>query len=583
MADEKTKIGPTHIHGVGSTTQIDTAGEIVDLAGLDCSSLIGGALNWEHLAAIPAQLVGKVLDYKKIFSEKDCENEHHKYFWDKCKSPYLYVMGRLFDDKKESSKECAALFIDDAEHPDEKPIVGFSIEGSKIDKQGMVVTKSIGRKLTITHAPANKQCVAELIPAEPQKMDEDSIFKSETSITIELFEKAESLVKTEPLSKARVDEGKSPSEKAKARGERQTERTKIMDQQIGHKEEGQKGINRTSSPALGWSEAGSAARMSAKMPASKIFKDTAHNRAKKVLAEMKSMPKPKLDKAESSPSKPIPGAKGWSGASKQGKHGTEIHISHPEHSPIMVHKNPQSGNFEVKQAGALANFGGKKGIHSNAKDAIAHAHGYVKAISAKTTMPKQMADPGKLGKAMTAGSTLGAPQTLTGGAALQSEHLDKKMKKVSKAETGHEKGVHTAVYGSTQGKDFSNGSGEKQLAGQSVSSAFKNTPRTGFNANKPSQKEHHKQVLGELKSMPKPKLGKSENLKRAEQEYQAWGKREEFEKFMKDKLPHLSKGEIIALGQVLALNKSLKREKNLSKMIAGSELHSWVQKKESKE
>ena len=554
MADENIKKSPTYVHGVGSSQAIDTAGEIVDLAGLDCSSLIGGALNWEHLAAIPAQLVGKVLDYKKIFSEKDCESEAHKYFWDKTKTPFLYVMGRLFDDKKESSKECAALFLDDAEHPEERPIVGFSIEGSKVDKQNMIVTKSIGRKLTITHAPANKQCVAELIHAEPQKMDEDSIFKSETSITIELFEKAESLVKTEPLSKANKVESVKNLDASSKMTARSNKRNEIP------------------------------ANWSLPTRAGGYVKEGDTNRAKlhheQSLSRMKDMPKPKLDKAEPSPSKPVPGAKGWSGASKQGKHGTEIHISHPEHAPVTVHKNPQSGSFEVKQAGTLANFGGKKGIHSNAKDAIAHAHGYVKAINAKTTMPKQMADPGKLGKSLTAGSTLGAPQTLTGGAALQSEHLDKKMKK---AVTGHEKGIHTAVYGNTQGKGLSSGSGEKQLAGQSVSNAFKNTPRTGFDAGKPSQKEHHKQVLNEMKAMPKPKLGKSENLKRAEQEYQAWGKREEFEKFMKDRLPSLTKGEICAIGQALVLGKSLKREKNLSKMIAGSELHSWVQKKETKE
>ena len=44
-------------------------------------------------------------------------------------------MGRLFDDKKDSSRELAALFIDDAEHPDEQPMVGLSIEGSKVEKK----------------------------------------------------------------------------------------------------------------------------------------------------------------------------------------------------------------------------------------------------------------------------------------------------------------------------------------------------------------------------------------------------------------------------------------------------------------
>ena len=96
---------PTYIHGIESSQALDTAGEIVDLAGLDCSSLVGAPYNYEHKSDLPAQIVGKILEYKKIFSDADCENEHHKYFWEKCKTPFLYAMGRLFDDKKDSAKE----------------------------------------------------------------------------------------------------------------------------------------------------------------------------------------------------------------------------------------------------------------------------------------------------------------------------------------------------------------------------------------------------------------------------------------------------------------------------------------------
>src|SRR5690349_15160556 len=129
----------TYIDGIASSQAIDTAGEIVDLKGLDCSSLIGGAFNWEHKSDLPAQIVGKVLDYKKIFSAKDCDTERQKHFWNKCQIPFLYVIGRLFDDKKDSSKEVASLFKDDAENPTEPKMVGFSIEGSKINKEGMTI------------------------------------------------------------------------------------------------------------------------------------------------------------------------------------------------------------------------------------------------------------------------------------------------------------------------------------------------------------------------------------------------------------------------------------------------------------
>ena len=170
----------TYIDGIGSSQAIDTAGEIVDLAGLDCSSLLGAALNWEHKNDVPAQIVGKILDYKKIFSEKDCDTDRQKHFWAKCQMPFLYILGRLFYDKKDSSKEVAALFLDDAQHPNEPNMVGFSIEGAKVSKDGMVITRSIARKVTITNLPANKTCFAALLPAPTSPSDTiEDLFRTE--------------------------------------------------------------------------------------------------------------------------------------------------------------------------------------------------------------------------------------------------------------------------------------------------------------------------------------------------------------------------------------------------------------------
>lgn len=197
----------TYIDGIASSEAIDTHGEVVDLKGIDCSSLVGAPLNWEHKTEEPSQIVGKILEYKKIFSQEDCENDRHLYYWNKIQIPFLYCMGRLFDDKKQSSKEVAALFLDDQEHPDEPPIVGFSIEGAKLPgaKNGMVITKSIARKLTITHCPANKTCIAQMMPSK-KKSDENSIddlFRSENE--------ASDLIKTEEIDKS--DDTASHAEK----------------------------------------------------------------------------------------------------------------------------------------------------------------------------------------------------------------------------------------------------------------------------------------------------------------------------------------------------------------------------------
>lgn len=464
----------TYVDGIASTISIDTAGEIVDLAGIDCSSLTGGALNWEHKNDIPAQICGKILEYKKIFSDKDCENDRHKYYWDKCKTPFLYVMGRLFDDKKESAKECAALFIDDAEHPNEHPMVGFSIEGSKVDKQGIVVTKSIARKLTITNANANKQCVAEMIPSKPEKPDADSLFKNEPSVTIELFEKAE------PMSDMKKALPPSPPKKA-----------------AGFKPLSTASPMPTKEP-----------KATANNPGTVAYKDAGEHQGWKV--SMAEHP----------------------------KHGLMINFEKPKHYPVLVHQNKEEGHkdfgkYYVKQAGKIAGTEGRSGVHDTAKDAMNHAKKLVGNINSGVTAsqgqvnmasdPHVAAQEKKSGlkKAMSAGSGMASPGALSGGAVLGKESLDKKIKK-------------------------------------------------GF-----EDKKNDSNVREGSMGMGM--------LARAEQEYQAWSKREEFEAYMAKTMPDLTKGEVIALGQTLVLNKSLKAEKKLKEMakkMAGDNISSFIQKKQ---
>ena len=78
---------------------------------------------------------------------------------------------------------------------------------------------------------------------------------------------------------------------------------------------------------------------------------------------------------------------------------------------------------------------------------------------------------------------------------------------------------------------------------------------------------HWFSVDGKTAKVLRPSSKKSSWLARAEQDYAQWDKKEEFQKFMSEKMPHLTKGEIDAIGQTLALKKSLEAEKSLSKLI----------------
>lgn len=203
----------TYIHGVAASQALDTAGEILDINGLDISSLVGSVFNFEHESKLPSQIVGKILEAKKILDESDCENDNQLEFWNKSKIPFLYVLGELFDNYKESAKEIAGLFRYDLDNKDKQtPTLGFSIEGAKLKKDGAVITHSIARKVTITQNPANKMCEAEMIPGEKEE-DSDDIFKTEPTGEVELFKSDEK----SDLFKL-LDKKENPEEHAKILG-----------------------------------------------------------------------------------------------------------------------------------------------------------------------------------------------------------------------------------------------------------------------------------------------------------------------------------------------------------------------------
>lgn len=198
----------TFIHGIAASENIDSSGERLIIAGMDISSLdLDGVFTWEHEEAkvsnpdgtqtqmqvkLPSQIVGKILKAKKIFTDQDCEDEHQKYFWSKCQTPFIYVMGELFDDYKDSAREVAGMFRYDTDKKgkQERNVMNFSVEGGKLKKEGMDVPRSVARKVTITVTPCNKAAMAEMVPANTKTKDSlDGLFKTE--FEIELFKPSE--------------------------------------------------------------------------------------------------------------------------------------------------------------------------------------------------------------------------------------------------------------------------------------------------------------------------------------------------------------------------------------------------------
>lgn len=164
MSESKRKNG-TFIHGVAASEHLDSSGERIMIEGVDISSLTkDGVLNMEHQSKEASSIVGKIWEAKKILKQSDCDNDHHRFFWDKVKMPYIYIAGELFDavGHKEASEVAAMLKFDQQEslNKESKKLINFSIEGSRVEKQGSVITKCIARKVSITLTPCNKVCEA---------------------------------------------------------------------------------------------------------------------------------------------------------------------------------------------------------------------------------------------------------------------------------------------------------------------------------------------------------------------------------------------------------------------------------------
>ncbi|RMG80257.1 MAG: hypothetical protein D6707_06715 [Bacteroidetes bacterium] len=158
----------TFIHGIASTQALDSSGERIRISGIDDTNLTtDGVINWDHNNEQTSQIVGKILVSKKILDESDIENKHQRYFYEKIgKKPYLYVCAVLFDNFGHTgAKDLAAMykFNEAVKSKDLKTVIGFSVEGSKLEKVKDEITRCIARKVSATITPCNKECVSQLV------------------------------------------------------------------------------------------------------------------------------------------------------------------------------------------------------------------------------------------------------------------------------------------------------------------------------------------------------------------------------------------------------------------------------------
>jgi len=164
--------------GIGATEDIDSSGEIIEIKGIDTSSLcVDGKITWEHKSENSSQIVGKIVFCKKILKASDCDNDNQKMFWEKArKRPFLYVVGAFFDKMGHKSAQEVVASLQFDKHIDTSETNGmgwWSIEGSRLNKEGNVIKKCIARDFAYTARPCNKSCLAVLMTDE----EADSLLK----------------------------------------------------------------------------------------------------------------------------------------------------------------------------------------------------------------------------------------------------------------------------------------------------------------------------------------------------------------------------------------------------------------------
>jgi hypothetical protein len=151
------------VDGIATSEHIDSSGEILIIENHDISDLVEGkgVLNFEH-SNKHEDIVGAVIYAKKILKKDDCENERQRKYWDFVKKPYVYIIGELFDDQEHPGAIAVAAMVRYYASKKEKMLVGFSIEGATLERDGNVLKQTVGRRVAMTLRSCNKTAIADL-------------------------------------------------------------------------------------------------------------------------------------------------------------------------------------------------------------------------------------------------------------------------------------------------------------------------------------------------------------------------------------------------------------------------------------
>jgi hypothetical protein len=177
---------------LGSEVQ-DSSGEVLDVSRADISALKTGTspINTEHISPKDLEkesdedfkgftsIVGRVVNAKKIFGPDDCDNQMEVNAWNQLEAPLIFGICEVFDgpDATDNQKAAAAL-IRLAQKNNFPQMVGLSVEGQILKREGHVLRDTNINAMALTLKPCNKS--SKIIGVVQDKsQNSDAIFKAE--------------------------------------------------------------------------------------------------------------------------------------------------------------------------------------------------------------------------------------------------------------------------------------------------------------------------------------------------------------------------------------------------------------------
>lgn len=182
---------PLEIDMIAGSQIRDSQGEMLSVEGADISELEAGngRLNDNHGKGF-FNSIGRVTLAKKIFTKDDCTDDRQKYYWEKVKSPYIYVRGELYDDEDHPNARAAAAILRNIHKSDTPLKIRASVEGGVVSrglKDPSMLARTKIHSVAVTFTPANNATLVEPLNLSKGNYNEEedmALIKSVTHLAV---------------------------------------------------------------------------------------------------------------------------------------------------------------------------------------------------------------------------------------------------------------------------------------------------------------------------------------------------------------------------------------------------------------